>query len=172
MPDHIRRAGLAGITAGALYCLLGVILLFEPRSGGWFYLVYSLFAGAVLLTRVTLRGLHASHRGRDRRLGRVGFSISSVGLSLLAVTAVLRVVTGREVLDPIFALGFLLAGLGYLLFGVAALKARVLPRWSAFLPLAGVVGAVLLQDKHGAGISMGVVWALLGYVLMSLDASV
>ena len=172
MPDHIRRAGLAGITAGALYCLLGVILLFEPRSGGWFYLVYSLFAGAALLTLATLRGLHSSHHGRDRRLGRVGFSISSVGLCFLAITSVLRVATGREVLDPVFAFGFLLAGLGYVLFGVAAFKARVLPRWSAFLPLSGVVGAVLLQDKHGAGISMGVVWALLGYVLISLDAQV
>src|SRR5262245_12647785 len=112
MPDHIRRAGLAGITASALYCLLGVILLFEPRSGGWFYLVYSLFAGAALLTLATLRGLHASHHGRDRRLGRVGFSISSLGLCFLAVTAVMRVATGRVVRVLVFRLGILLLVLG------------------------------------------------------------
>jgi hypothetical protein len=162
---------LAGVTAGALYGLLGVILLFEPRSGAWFYVVYSLFAGAAPLTFVTLRGLHLSHRGRDRRLGLAGFSVSSIGLGFLAVTAVVRVATGRELLDPVFALGFLLAGVGYLLFGIAVLKAGVLPCWSAFLPLAGVVGAVVLQDKDGAGIVMGGVWALLGCVLITFDGN-
>ena len=36
------------------------------------------------------------------------------------------------------------------------LKAGVLSRWSAPLPLVGVVGAILMQDKYGAGVVMGV----------------
>ena len=35
------------------------------------------------------------------------------------------------------------------------------------MPLDGALGAVLLQDKRGAGILMGGVWVLLGYVLWS-----
>ena len=150
-----------------LYVLEGVVLLFEPRSGAWFYLVYSLFAGAVILTLVALRGLHSWHRGRSGRLGLAGFCASSIGLGCLAVTAVVRVATGRELLDPVFILGFLVVGVGYLLLCVVILKAGVLPRWSAPLPLVGVVGAILLRDKYGAGVVMGVAWALMGYVLVT-----
>jgi hypothetical protein len=165
-PRRTQLAGRAGICAGVLYFIQGVILLFEPRSGGWLYVVYSLFAAAVVLTFLALRGLHALQRGRDGRLGVTGFYISSIGLGFLAVTALVRIASGREPLDALFALGFLLAIVGYLLFGVASLRAAMLPRWSAPLPLLGAIGAIVLQDKHGAGILMGVVWALLGFVLV------
>ncbi len=165
-PRRAQVAGQAGICAGVLYFIQGVILLFEPRSGGWLYVVYSLFAAAVVLTFLALRGLHAWQRGRDGRFGLTGFYISSIGLGFLAVTALVRIASGREPLDVLFALGFLLAIVGYLLFGVASLRAAMLPRWSAPLPLLGAIGAIVLQDKHGAGILMGVVWALLGFVLV------
>ena len=167
----IGRAGQAGIIAGALYGLEGVILLFEPRSGRWFYVVYSAFAGATALTVVAVRGLHRVQRGRDGRLGIAGAWISTIGLTCLAVTAVVRVISGQELLDSVFIVGFLLALLGYIVVGVAIVRARVLPRWSASLPALGVVGAVLLQDKHGAGVMMGVVWVLLGLMLVHRSAA-
>jgi hypothetical protein len=80
-PRRTQLAGRAGICAGVLYFIQGVILLFEPRSGGWLYVVYSLFAAAVVLTFLALRGLHALQRGRDSRLGVTGFYISSIGLA-------------------------------------------------------------------------------------------
>lgn len=166
LPRGTQVAGQAGICAGVLYFVEGVILLFEPRSGGWLYVVYSLFAAAVVLTFFALRGLHGWQRGGDGRLGQTGFYISSSGLGFLAVTALVRIASGREALDVVFALGFLLAIVGYLLFGLASLRAAMLPRWSAPLPLLGAIGAIVLQDKHGAGILMGVVWALLGLVLV------
>jgi len=140
----------------------GVILLFEPRADGWYYVAYSLFVAALLLTLVVLAGLHLWHRGRDGWLGRAGFYVSALGLSCLSVTAVVRIASGREIFDVLFALGFLLAIVGFLLFGVAILKTRLLPAWSAPLPFVGAFGAILLQDKHGAGVLMGVVWALVG----------
>jgi hypothetical protein len=166
----VRRSGLGAISAGAMYALQGVILLFEPRTDEWSTsddVVYSVFATAVLLTLVALLGLHSQHHERYGRLGLTGFCLSSIGLSCLFVTAVVRIVSGGEVLDLVFILGFLLAIVGYVLLGVAIFGARVLPRWSAPLPLVGALGAVLLQDKRGAGILMGGVWVLLGYVLWS-----
>jgi hypothetical protein len=166
-PRQLRMSGGAGICAGVLYGAQGVILLFEPRTGVWLRVVYALFAAAVVLTAVALRGLHACERRRDGRLGLTGFYLSSIGLGFLAVSALVRAVFGRELLDVVFALGFLLAIIGYLLLAVAFHRAAVLPRWSAPLPLLGAVGAVVLQDKHGAGVVMGVVWVLLGLVVTS-----
>jgi hypothetical protein len=168
---QIEGAGWAGIVAGGLHGLQGVILLVEPRSGAWFYVVYSLFAGATLLTVIAICGLHGAQSDQDGRLGSTGAWVSSIGLLCLSLTAIVRVVSGRELLDLAFLAGFLLAALGYAVLGVAIFRARVLPRWSAPLPALGVVGAVVLQDKHGAGVVMGLVWALLGLMLLRLSAS-
>jgi len=81
-PRRTQVAGQAGICAGVLYFIQGVILLFEPRSGGWLYVVYSLFAAAVVLKFLALPGLHAWQRGRDGRLGLTGVYVSSIGLGL------------------------------------------------------------------------------------------
>jgi hypothetical protein len=70
------------------------------------------------------------------------------------------------VLEPGFLLGFLLITIGYLLFGLAVYEAGAVALWSALLPLFGVLGAIALQDAHGAGLWMGFVWLLFGGTLL------
>jgi hypothetical protein len=157
-------------TAGVLYVSQGAILLWEPRLDRWSnsdYVVYSLFGAAVLVTLAALFELHAAEAQRLGHLGTVGFVVSGIGLACLGATAGARIASSDEVLDPEFILGFLLIGVGYLLFGLAAYRTGALARWSAFLPLLGVLGAITLQDEYGAGLWMGSVWLLFGGGLLS-----
>jgi hypothetical protein len=158
------------VTAGVLYASQGAILLWEPRLDRWSnsdYVVYSLFGAAVLVTLAALFELHVVEAERLGHLGTVGFVVSGIGLACLGATAGARIASSDEVLDPGFILGFLLIGVGYLLFGLAAYRTGALARWSAFLPLLGVLGAITLQDEYGAGLWMGSVWLLFGGGLLS-----
>jgi hypothetical protein len=160
------------VTAGVLYASQGAILLWEPRLDRWSdsdYVVYSLFGAAALVTLVALFELRVAEAQRLGRLGTVGFVVSGIGLACLVATAGARLASSDEVLDPGFILGFLLIGIGYLVFGLAPYRAGSLALWSAFLPLLGVLGAITLQDEHGAGLWMGFVWLLFGGALLVRD---
>jgi len=162
---------MLAIAAGVLYTAQGAILLQEPRLDRWSdsdYIVYSLFGAAVLVSLGTLLGIRVAESPVLGRLGAVGFVVSAIGCASLALTAGARIVSAGEVLDPGFLVGFLLITIGYLLFGLAMYKADVLALWGAFLPLLGVLGAVILQDGHGAGLWMGFVWLLLAAALLAL----
>jgi len=157
------------VTAGVLYASQGAILLGQPRLDRWSdsdYVVYSLFGAAVLVTLAALSELRVAETQRLGRLGTVGFVVSGIGLACLAAITGARLASSDEVLDAGFILGFLLIGVGYLLFGLAASRAGSLALWSAFLPMLGVLGAITLQDEHGAGLWMGFVWLLLGVALL------
>jgi len=48
------------------------------------------------------------------------------------------------------------------MIGTGFARAHLLQTWEALLPLFGVIGALVLQDAHGAGIWLGAAWLLFG----------
>jgi hypothetical protein len=169
LTGSLRLGGMLAMTAGVLYAIQAVILLREPRLDQWSdsdYVAYSLFGAAVLVSLAALFELRVAESRVLGRIGALGFVVLAIGLACLAVTAGLRIASADEVLDAGFLLGFLLIAIGYLVFGLAMYRAGTLALWSAFLPLIGVLGAITLQDAHGAGLWMGFVWLLFGGALL------
>lgn len=133
---------------------------------------------------VGVPGLHFVQAGRTAALSQIGFVTLFVGLVLMAGLAYFGAFmqapvagliadaegAGLSVEEPaIVMVGYLAAyGLhfvGWLLFGVAALRARVLPRWPVLLAMVGsflmvVIGLPLLT-------AVGAVW--LGGWLVRLE---
>jgi len=165
-----RLSGLAAIAAGLFFAAQGIFLLEEPRLDHWTSsdnVAYGLFGTAVLLSLAALVALGLTRVRLLGGLGWTGLAVSSLGVTCLEMTAIIRKGCADEVLDGPFLFGFLMIAVGYLLVGLWAHRSRTLPVWSAFLPWLGVLGAVTLQDAHGAGLWMGAMWLLFGSVLLA-----
>jgi hypothetical protein len=164
-----RVAGFAAVTAGALLAtsqLAGLTLDRDPAHLaevstsplGTAYVLTKL--GAYLLLPLVLLGIHAVQSHRTGRLGAVGLAMAWIGTLLtlgdwwfeafavpwLAATSpdVVSTAPGRAMVVAALA-GFALQSAGWVLLGVAGVRAAVLPRWAAVLMIVG--GAVGL----GAG---------------------
>jgi hypothetical protein len=172
--DDLQTGGVFAVAASVLYASLGVAYLVDPRTSTWHdvdYVAYSLFAGASLMALATLVVLGHAQRHVLGRVGGAGFLVACVGLAGLIVAALDRVQAGEERADAVLILGFVLSEVGYLVVGWTTWRTRTLPIWAAFLPAIGVVGAVALQDAHGAGVWMALVWMALGITLIRTYAA-
>jgi hypothetical protein len=159
---------VAALVAGLAHALQGVVLLREPRQQHWTnsdYVAYALFEVGVLSALVSVLFLVRGWLGPRGGVGR-GAAIAIGGLGLLAVVALARVVSSEEVLDALFIVGFLCLLLGYAVIGWIAGRTHHLLAWEAGLPLAGVLGALVLQDRYGAGIWLGLAWGTFGARLL------
>jgi hypothetical protein len=164
-----RSAAVAAFVAGVAHALQGVVLLCEPRQQHWTnsdYLAYALFAVGVLSALVSILFLV---RGWLEPIGGAGLgaAIAIGGLGLLTVVALARIASSEEMLDALFIVGFLCLLLGYAVFGWVASRTHQLLAWEAGLPWAGVLGALVLQDRYGAGIWMGLAWGSFGARLLA-----
>jgi hypothetical protein len=152
----IRLSGLPTLLAGALYAL-GALLhpvgedLAAVNSPSWVpsHLVY--WASAMLML-FSVVGLYARQAAKAGWLGLVGFLLALTGTAFvgsiffIASTILPLVATGSsgifdQVMTPsTFAVLVVVVGfvLGYLLFGVATIRAGVFPRWSGPLLIIGV----------------------------------
>ena len=135
-----------------------------------------------------LVGMYALHAERFGKLGKIGFATSFLGLAMglvgnLVEFGLIGEVTrsiGWFIMFPMFFVW----PFGMLLFGLAALSAKGLPRWSSALPL--VIGVVLvlaiflgiaevLTCRCGRAdrmldllfLTTGFGWVALGYLLWS-----
>ncbi len=149
LSDLIRWGGLVTVIAAALFViadLVVVVLAFgqDPAEGLLFRAAVSGSAG--LLLALGLVGLYA-HQAEDAGyLGLAGFLAAFIALWL-----------GQENIGW----AALLANVGWVLFGVAALGARTYPRLAIILlivgaALAGVVNLLLLAIEFG-GTALGFV---------------
>lgn len=117
---------------------------------------------AALLVLLGLPALYAHQAEQAGRLGAVAFVVAFLGMALAVSNAyfgtflqsglVNLIIDAEEagvtVQEPVaagvaFGISILLYALGWILFGVASIRARVLPRWGAGLVLAGLVLAFL-----------------------------
>jgi hypothetical protein len=157
----IRLGGLAAVLAGVLFIIYDLLSLgfasadlSEVAATG----SYALYEGLHLIGGVLLLGglvgLYAGQSFSAGTLGVVAFLVAFVGTALvvgviwaLAFVAPSVAATAPGLLNgpPAGALGvgftlsFVLGGLGWLLFGVATLRARVYPRAAAVLLIVGAV---------------------------------
>jgi hypothetical protein len=164
-PNLIRWGGLAALIGGVLLVIAGLLdLIFaggefsEIAQTGTFAFSSLLYLLGLILVLLGLVGLYASQSEAAGGLGLLGFLVAFLGTALAvgafwtqAFVAPTLALEAPEFLneDPGgrlgfgFTLTFLLASLGWLLFGVATLRAGVYPRWAAILLIIGAVLAFL-----------------------------
>jgi hypothetical protein len=119
---------------------------------------------AALLMVVGLLGLHALQKDNYGRIGRVGFWIVVAG-SLGQVLGVTVFWLGSAALIWLASpVGFVAVPIGLLLYGVATLQARVLPRWCGLGLIIIPPITIALGDNYGS-VLLGLLWLALGYVL-------
>jgi len=139
---------------------------------------------ALLIFMAGLAGLYAKQAERMGKAGKTGLIIGLVGL----MVAIVGNVAEFWVLEPAdhrgwhaFLMGVVIFGIGSLLFGLAALRVRILPRLGTWLLIIwfpmGLLGLLLralglpswVEFLAGAGffLFLGLSWILLGYALWS-----
>jgi hypothetical protein len=172
----IRWGGRAGVAAGLLYVLSAILSLIAPQQRVFDsfsdYLIEIIFVVALANTLVAIAGLHALQSGRYGLLGAVGSLITFVGYALLFVAAAVTTLAGREALDAVFPIGVLAILIGSILLGAMTIRARMLPWWYGVLLIVGFPLTVPLDVaiRGAGGIALGIVWALVGYALLSQRA--
>lgn len=181
----VRVGGLAAITAGALLLILdlwGLVLEllgaypenFSEEALTTNYAVQStLWLIGALLLPVALVGLHARQSEAAGALGLVGFLAALIGTELLvgmfwtnafippalaaAALAVLDAEPGGSL-----AFGFILSttvvGLGWALFGVAMLRARIYPRVATILLIIGALLVIVPLPATGFVLEAALIW--------------
>ena len=173
----IRWGGLAGVAAGLLYVLSALFSLIAPQQRVFDsfsdYLIEIIFVVALAGTLVAIVGLHALQSAYYGLLGAAGSLITFVGYALLFVAAAVTTLAGREALDAVFPIGVLAILVGSILLGAATIRGRVLPWWCGALLIVGFPLTVPLDVavRGAGGIALGIVWALVGYALLSHGAT-
>ena len=184
----IRWAGLAAILAGVLLVvadLLNLAIGFDenqPFSETATTGIYALQSWANLLAAVLLLiglvGLYARQSEATGPLGLAGFLVAFLGTAFVTgfLWAGLFIVPALAVEVPAFVNelegpppGFFLSlstfGVGWLLFGIATLRARVFPRAAAILLMIGAVIAVLPLPFTGIVLAIALAW--LGFAVFT-----
>jgi hypothetical protein len=117
----VRWGGLAGVGAGLMYLLSGILtLIAAPQiilGSLSYYLIEIVLVAAFALTLVTIVGLHALQRGRYGRLGTAGSLLTFVGYALVLVSAHLITVVGGEPVSFVRLMGGLVMVVGSILLG-------------------------------------------------------
>ena len=185
--DLVRWGGLAAILAGVLLVvadLLNLAIGFgdEPFSEvattgthalqSWIRLI-----GAVLLL-IGLVGLYARQSEAAGPLGLAGFLVAFLGTALITgfLWAALFIVPALAVEVPAFLdeveglppglfVALITFCVGWLLFGIATLLARVYPRTAALVLIIGAVLAILPLPFTGIVLAVAVGW--LGFALFT-----
>ena len=169
----IRWGALGALLAAIAWLASGLISLVVPGQGtealGTFtyYLLEILFSLASLGMLAGIVGFHARQAPSYGGLGTAGFLAAFVGVFFLLASTVATILAGREVLDWLFILGFVGSLVGFVLLGVATLRARVFPRWCGVLLIVAVLGipVYFALGNYGGAILYGLVWLGLGYGL-------
>lgn len=177
----VRWGGLAALLAGVLLVVSELLRLYIDLINPNLYSSIFVFNGVLglllsVLVQLGLVGLYARQAGTAGTLGLVGFVLAFVGVNLSMGASFVDAFAKPVVWpweDPeyfertvaalvIFAPGFVL---GWVLFGVAALRTRVYPRASAMLLIAGAL--ILLLPLPLGGIVFAAALAWMGYVLFT-----
>lgn len=189
-----RGSGLAAVLAGALLViadLLGLTFKYydpsEALTTGYYALqsVLTLLVSVLLL--FALVGLHARHSEVAGGLGLISFLVALCGTALavganwsnafFAPTLAIEApelfeagLTGTGMLGVAYIVSYSVYVLGWLLFGVAALRARIYPRMAVVVLMIGALLILIPLPGTAVGFAVAVAW--LGFVLFTgKDAS-
>jgi hypothetical protein len=179
-PFTARQTGLASIAAAGLLLVSQVSQLVIPAilPESFWIATHSLRMGLALLSMfvllLALTGLHARQADASGKLGLVGYLVASLGTLLVAgdwwyeafIVPVLRdqvpellatapsgsILVGAAITSGTFAAG-------WLIFGLASLRAGVFPRRAAVLmTVAGVAGILALISPFQVPLALAVGW--------------
>jgi hypothetical protein len=196
----IRLGGLATMVGGVLFLarpfidLAGFLFVYNSKAGSALLTVAVVVA--LLLVPVGMVGFHTLQRHSYGRIGRTGFWLADAGALMMVVGGAVFFTLGEagdflQASPPLVWVGLGALGLvggfasmvvGFWLYGVASLHARVLPRWCgvafiAALPVAlasGILFPLWLSEKIRLVyfppwdlmfMVFGLVWLALGYAL-------
>jgi len=172
------------MVAGALWAVgaLFDLMYFSPepmsevaQTSSYLFQQMLYLLGALLLL-IGLVGLYACQSPAAGDLGLVGFLIA-FAMTVLAAgffwatmfIAPALATEAPEFLDagppPGLVLTFIGLGVGWLVFGISTLRARVYPRWAAILLVAGAVISILPLPFTTVVLSAAVAW--LGFHLFA-----
>ena len=185
MPNTVRWGGLAAMLGGALLVVSALLIASMPRgcigdecaarpmrdTG----IVGALLMLALLLVVIGMAGLviRARNAGRFGVLGKTGAAVGAVGVALPVIGSLIQGILydGDYPLMPYFVIpGVLALVVGFVLLGIAVLRARVLPRWAAVLLVVGSLAMLGFNDQNAQAlmaVPFGVAWMAVGYVLWS-----
>ena len=174
----IRLGGLAAMVSGVLFAVPFPLGGYFPQAYGFLPLPLReivaeiLVFVALLLVPVGLVGFHALQRHSYGPIGLAGFWLGVVA-SLVVAFGVADYLIWGDVLQaapPVWLLGLGALGFlgGFVLYGVATLQAKVLPRWCG-VAFIGALPTALVSSIVGFDsmflIVFGLAWLALGYAL-------
>lgn len=187
-PNLMQWGAPATMLGGALVVIGNLmspfVINFDNLSGSTATNAYVFQHLLLMLSQLLLLGgifgLHARQSEAAGTLGRVGFLAAFVGTALLlghfwgqvfiapavAVENPVLIDEPTGLLMVEFILPFMLSALGWVLFGVSMLRARIYPRLAAGLLIAGAVIPIVLT-LPGSALILGVALTWLGYTLWS-----
>jgi len=140
-------------------------------------IVYFLYLLSTALVLLGLVGLYTSQSRAVGNLGLVGFLVAFLGTVMLVgglwfelfvtpnLAAQAPVLVEADLGSLGFTLTFFLGAVGWVLFGVATLRANVYPRWAAVLLIVG--GVIFFLPVPLRGIIFSVSVAYLGFMLFT-----
>lgn len=160
--NWIRWSALAAMLGGVAYVGDALVFLTTPGAQGEF-LQDALLLAAYLLTATGLTGFHVLQKESYGLTGRAGFYTAIAG-SLAMIFVMALVLAGGAEIEWLHGIGALIMVIGYVLYGVAILQAKMLPRGSgvAFI-LVGPMGIIVPGEY--TPVVLGVAWVALGYKL-------
>ena len=160
----VRWAATGFLLGGAVWLVLGLSNVFGYLQAIPGREDVALLVLALLLTAAGLAGLHALQKESHGLVGRAGFYVALASLAARALGAV-TFLLGSSALDWVSLPGTLGMLLGFVLYGLATLRAGVLPRWYG-LALALSVPASLPLAVYGTAL-FGLILVILGLALRS-----
>ena len=171
----IRLGGLAAMVGGLLFVAPTLLGGYFPQAYDFLPLppMEVLLVVALLLVPVGMVGFLALQTHSQGRIGRVGFWLAVVASLVVAFGVADYFVWGDvlQELPPVWLVwGVLGLVAGFLLYGVATLQARVLPRWCGVAFIFTLPTALALSGPLSFAsmfIVFGLVWLTLGYALWS-----
>lgn len=116
----------------------------------------------ILLVVAGLVGFHALQGESYGRIGQAGF-YTVVAASLIQVAGLVGFLSGSTAFEWLILVGGLGSLVGFVLYGAATLRARVLPRWCGVALIVVLPASIPLGEY--ASLLFGLIWLALGYTL-------
>ena len=160
----VRWGAVSLILGGAAWIVLGLTAVFGYLQAIPGREDVASFGVALLLTAAGLVGLHALKVGSYGLLGRVGLYVALAAVAAHISGAVVFL-AGSSALEWLSWPGTLAMLVGFVLYGLATLWARVLPRWYG-LALIVCMPVSLPLAVYGTAL-FGPILVMLGFVLWS-----
>jgi hypothetical protein len=165
--NTVRLGGLAAMLGGVLFVVSATLIASRPRGCIGDECAFrqmrdtgvagALLMLALLLVVVGAAGLviRARNAGHFGRLGKTGAVVGAVGVALPVIGSLIQGILfdGEYPLMPYFVIpGVLALVVGFVLLGLAVLRARVLPRWATVLLISRYAGDARVQRPERAGV--------------------